>query len=102
MKPARVIVLIIALAAGGIAAFLASRSDQEPPPELPPVAQIETVDVLVANNDINVGAALSAQDMRWQTWPVASASANFLLKSDRPEAIQQLAGAISRQAFLAG
>jgi pilus assembly protein CpaB len=100
MKPARLIVLIIALAAGGIAAYLASRSDEPPP--LPPIVQIETVDVLVANNDINVGATLSAQDLRWQTWPAAAAGANFLRKSDRPEAIEQLAGAISRQAFLAG
>src|SRR5438270_13682906 len=100
MKPARIIVLVIALAAGGIAAFLASRSDQEPPP--PPVVQIETVDVLVANNDINVGATLSGQDMRWQNWPAAAASANFVRKNDRPDAIEQLSGSISRQSFFAG
>src|ERR1700693_5037530 len=98
MKPARIIVLIIALAAGGIAAFLASRSDQEPPP----VVQIETVDVLIANNDISVGAALSGQDMRWQTWPAAAAGANFIRKDQRGDAIEQLTGSISRQSFFAG
>src|SRR5262252_6850888 len=33
---------------------------------------------------------------------MAAAGANFLRKNDRPDAIQQLTGAISRQAFLAG
>ena len=54
MKPARIIVLVIALAAGAIAALLAGRSDQ-PPPAPTPVAQLETVDVLVANADIGFG-----------------------------------------------
>jgi pilus assembly protein CpaB len=100
MKPARIIVLVIALAAGAIAAFLASRPEPEQAP--PPVAQIETVDVLVANNDIGVGTALSAADMRWQIWPTAGANANFVRKTDRPDAIDQLAGSITRVSFSAG
>jgi len=66
MKPARIIVLIIALAAGGIAAFLASRTASSPPQA--PVAQIETVEVLVANNEIGIGSGVQAQDFRWQPW----------------------------------
>jgi pilus assembly protein CpaB len=100
MKPARIIVLVIALAAGAIAAFLASRPEPEQAPQ--PVAQIETVDVLVANNDIGVGTALSPQDVRWQTWPTAAANANFVRKTDRPDAIDQLAGSITRVSFSAG
>src|SRR5437870_6192454 len=101
MKPARIIVLVIALAAGGIAALLAGRSDRETQPP-PPVAQIETVDVLVANNDIGVGSALSGADLRWQTWPAAAASANFIRRNERPNAIEQVAGSITRQSFSAG
>jgi pilus assembly protein CpaB len=101
MKPARIIVLVIALAAGAIAALLAGRSDQEAPAPAP-VAQIETVEVLVANNDIGVGTKMSAQEMRWQTWPTASANAQFIRKNERPEAIEQLSGSITRQTFVAG
>jgi pilus assembly protein CpaB len=101
MKPARILVLILALAAGGIAAFLASRSDQEAPPAPPPVVQIETVDVLVASNDINVGTTLSSQDLRWQVWPAAAASANFIRRHERPNAIEELTGAFSRQSISA-
>src|SRR5258707_1280839 len=93
MKPARIIVLVIALAAGGIAAFLASRPDHEP--QAPqPVAQLETVDVLVANNDIGVGTALSSGDMRWQPWPTVAAGADFVRRSDRADAIGAFTGSI--------
>ncbi|MEA2988191.1 MAG: pilus assembly protein CpaB [Alphaproteobacteria bacterium] len=101
MKPARILVLVIALAAGGIAALLAGRSD-DPKPDQAPVAQLETVEVLVASNDIGIGTSVSGQDLRWQTWPAAAASANFIRKGDRPDAINQLAGSITRQPFSAG
>jgi pilus assembly protein CpaB len=76
MKPARIIVLVIALAAGGIAALLAGRSEA-PPPLPPPVAQLKTTDVLIANADIGLGSAVAEKDLRWQTWPAAAAGPNF-------------------------
>jgi len=100
MKPARIIVLLIALVAGGIAALLAGRSD--PPPAPAPVAQIETADVLVAATDIGLGTTVSGQALRWQTWPTAAASPNFIRKSDRPDAINQLTGSLARQPFSGG
>ena len=70
MKPARIVILLIALVAGGIAALLASRSDQPPP--VAPVAQMETVDVLVAAADIGLGTTVAGPELRWQTWPQPS------------------------------
>jgi pilus assembly protein CpaB len=96
MKPARLIVLFIALAAGGVAALLAGRSDQAPAPPPAPVVQLETAEVLVANAEIGMGSAVSPQDLRWQTWPAAAAGSSFIKKSDRPDAIEQLAGSIAR------
>ncbi|HWF93791.1 MAG TPA: Flp pilus assembly protein CpaB [Xanthobacteraceae bacterium] len=102
MKPARIIVLFIAVAAGGVAALLAGRSDQAPPPPAAPVAQLETAEVLVANTEIGMGSSVSNQDLRWQTWPAAAASANFIRKNERPDAITQLAGSIARAPFSDG
>jgi pilus assembly protein CpaB len=102
MKTARMVVLGVAIAAGGLAAFLASGSDQALPPPPAPVAQLETIDVLVARNDIGVGQAMSAQDLQWQTWPAASAAPAFIRKSDRPDAIQQVVGAIARAPLSSG
>jgi len=101
MKPARIAVLAIALLAGGIAAFLAGRSDPTPP--LPaPVVQLDTVEVLIANVDIGMGHAVSDQELRWQIWPTGAAGPSFIRKNERPDAIEQIAGSIARQPFAAG
>ena len=100
MNTARIVVLAIAIGAGGIAAYLASGSDKPAPAQ--PVAQLTTVDVLVAKGEINLGQTVKADDMQWQTWPTASASSSFIKRSDRPDAPNQLAGAIARGSFMAG
>jgi pilus assembly protein CpaB len=102
MKPARIVVLLIALAAGGVAALLAGRSDPPPAVVQAPVAPLETVDVLVAASEINTGSTVSAGEMRWQTWPTVSASANFIRRTDRPDALNELSGSVARSPFAAG
>ena len=102
MKPARIVVLLVALAAGGIAALLAGRSDRPAPVVQAPVATLETVDVLIAGSDIALGQTISGNELRWQNWPAASAGSNFIRRSDRPDAVNQLAGSITRSAFFAG
>jgi pilus assembly protein CpaB len=103
MKRARIIVLLIALGAGGLAVMLAKKTvTTPPPPPLPqPTAKIDIADVLVASKDIGVGQALSAQNIAWQTWP-AAAAAGFIKKANRPGAIQELSGARARTPFAAG
>jgi pilus assembly protein CpaB len=96
MKVARLVVLGIAVVAGGLAALLASGSDQPPPAAPAPVAQIDTIDVLVAKRDIDVGQSISAQDMQWMTWPASASSPTFIRRSERADAIEQLAGSIAR------
>src|SRR5262245_3451802 len=101
MNTARIVVLTIALGAGGIAAFLArSSGDTAPAPQ--PVAQLSTVDVLVAKNEIGLGQSVKPDDLVWQTWPASTASGNFIKRSDRPEANKQIAGMIARAPFIAG
>src|SRR3984893_13693026 len=101
MKPARIVVLVIAVAAGGIAALLAGRSDL-PRPAPAPVAQLETTDVLIANAYIGLGNTVSAQDLGWQVWRTAAAGSSFVRKSERPDAINELEGSIARAPFFAG
>jgi pilus assembly protein CpaB len=101
MKAARLVVLGIALAAGGLAALLAGRPEA-PPPEPAPVVQLETVDVLVAGSEIGRGTSVKPGELRWQTWPAASAGPSFIRKPERPDAIEQLSGSIARGSFSAG
>jgi pilus assembly protein CpaB len=102
MNRARIMVLAIALGAGGVAAYLVSGSDNNQPAPVQPVAQLPTVDVLVAKSDIGLGQTVKPEDLLWQSWPTASASSNFIRRSDRPDATTQIAGSIARGAFIAG
>jgi pilus assembly protein CpaB len=101
MNTARIVVLTIAVGAGGVAAYLASGSDNKPAP-VEPVAQMQTVDVLVAKSDIGLGQAVKPEDMQWQTWPAATASNSFIRRNERPNATTQIAGSIARAPFIAG
>ncbi|MBV9556465.1 MAG: Flp pilus assembly protein CpaB [Pseudolabrys sp.] len=104
MKAARLVVLTVAIAAGGVAAMLAGRSEKPPEPTVKPEerAKLETVDVLVAKNDIGLGQSVSPGDMDWQTWPASAAAGNFIKKSDRPDAIDSISGSIARAPFVGG
>ena len=101
MNTARIVVLTIAVGAGGVAAYLASGSDKAPAPA-EPVAQMPTVDVLVARTDIGLGQSLKPDDLQWQTWPAASNSNTFIRRGERPDATTQVAGSIARAPFIAG
>ena len=101
MKAARVVVLTVAIAAGGVAAMLAGRSEK--PSEINAEApKFDTVDVLIAKSDIGKGQTLSAGDLSWQAWPAATATGNFIRKADQPNALEKLSGMIVRAPFVAG
>jgi pilus assembly protein CpaB len=102
MYTARVVVLTIALSAGGVAAYLASGYDSNKPAPVEPVAQLQTVDVLVARADIGLGQTVKPEDMQWQSWPAATASNTFIRRNERPDASTQIAGSIARAPFIAG
>jgi len=101
MNRARVVVLAIAVVAGGAAAYLASGSNSALPPAAQ-VVQMETTDVLVARSDIGLGQQITADDLQWQTWPATTASSSFIRRSDRADAASQLAGSIARSPMLTG
>src|SRR5438270_1163148 len=102
MNTARIVVLAIAIGAGGVAAYLASGSDKEAPAPAAAVQQIPTMDVLVAKDDIGLGQTVAAENMQWQTWTESTSSGSFIRKNDRPDAIKDLVGSIARSPFIAG
>ena len=101
MNTARIVVLTIALGAGGIAAYLASGTDKKSA-AVEPAAQMPTIDVLVARADIGLGQSLKPGDLQWQTWPASSTGNGFIRRGERPEATTQVAGSIARAPFIAG
>ena len=102
MNTARIVVLVIALGAGGVAAYLASGYDNKPAPVLPVAEKLPTVEVLVAKNDIQLGQAVKPEDLQWQLWPAATTSSAFIRRDNRPEAQIQIAGSIARVPLMQG
>jgi len=102
MKAARIVVLAIAVGAGGIAALLAGRSEKPAPVQQPVLPQVATVDVLVAKDDIPVGKELAPSDVQWQPWPASAQTGNFIRRNNRPDAIEKLSGMIARAPFVSG
>ncbi len=104
MKLFRVLVLVVALIAGGVAAYLAM--NMAPTGDAPTVVelapQIQSQDVLVAAADIRQGQTLSAENLRWQRWPDEAINPGYLQKQTRPDAIEALAGSVVRSQFVAG
>jgi pilus assembly protein CpaB len=102
MNIARIVVLTIALCAGGVAAYLASGWDNNKPAPAAPTAEMQTVEVLVAKSDIGLGQTVSPENLQWQSWPSNASSNNFIRRNERPEAATQIAGSIARSPFVAG
>jgi len=104
MKTARIVMLGVALAAGGAAAYLASGSK---PPQAPQVVQapppVQSDEVLVAAKDLDFGASLNDGDMSWQAWPTNGAGKGiFIRKSENPNALADVKGSLVRGTFLTG
>jgi pilus assembly protein CpaB len=101
MNTARIVVLTIALSAGGVAAYLARGTDEKSHP-VEPVAQLATVEILVAKSDIGLGQQVKPEDLQWQSWPAATASGNLINRAGKADAIKDVAGSIARAPFIAG
>jgi pilus assembly protein CpaB len=72
MRPSRIALVLVALVAGGIAAFLATQHDPVSPPIVQQVAKaapVVTTKILVAKQTIDVGERLTPAMLEWQDWP---------------------------------
>jgi pilus assembly protein CpaB len=101
MKAARLVVLGVALAAGGVAAYLASSHHEAPPVTAPP-PPLATVEILIAKNDLSRGQLIGEGDIGWQIWPQVAATQSFVKKAERPDAMRQFVGAVVRIPVAAG
>jgi hypothetical protein len=73
MKAARILVLAIALAAGGAPAFFIS-TNEEKKPEAPPVARMETISLLIAKSGIGMDTAVTGGELQFVTPSLALVS----------------------------
>lgn len=105
MKAARLVVLAVALAAGGAAMLVVNSGQKSVAPiiqALPAPPQLPTDEVLTAARELPMGTILADPDFAWTVWPKSAVSAGMLRKSDMPNIIPDLKGGVARASFFAG
>lgn len=102
----RLVIMAVAVLAAGGAGFLAmNMMGQSGPTETvvvaPAAPAIELDEVLVATETLTTGARVEDR-IRWQDWPTGALSPDFITKSSRPEAIEELAESVVRATIAQG
>lgn len=103
----RLMIFVLALSAGGAAAWLATMAQTVPATASAeaapaPVPQIALEEVLVASVEIAQGDAVTDANMRWQSWPRDATNGGAILRSQRPDAIEKFAAFAARARFISG
>lgn len=106
MRMSRILLLLVALIAGGLAAFLATRGGGgdpvQPGPSTPEVIQEARTQVLVATAPIGMGERLSAANMAWQDWPADAVLEDYISTEAMPEAMTDMVGTVARFEIFTG
>jgi pilus assembly protein CpaB len=100
----RIALLILALAAGGAAAWVAILMRSVPAPITTIIREekLSTREVLVATTNLGSGQTLIKEDMRWQSWPDSAINSAYITRSARPDALERLANSYVRNRMSAG
>lgn len=100
----RIFILVAALGAGVLAAWLAlsMQSGTRPPAAAAEIVKAPTVQVLVAAADLAQGEKLGKASLRWQSWPEGAVNPGFITQTAKPDAVEALNGAIVRIRFVSG
>jgi pilus assembly protein CpaB len=99
MRPGRILLLLVALIAGGLAAYLVVRgSGDAPVVEQAAVApqQAPATQILVATAAIGVGQRLTGASVGWQPWPADAVNNQYITIAKSPDAPAKIAGAVAR------
>jgi pilus assembly protein CpaB len=100
MRMSRILLLVVALMAGGLAAFLAMRGGEPPStptnPNTPEVIEEARVKVLVATAPIGMGERLSDANMVWADWPQNALRDDYIRQDAMPEALTDMQGTVAR------
>ncbi|RYE46023.1 MAG: Flp pilus assembly protein CpaB [Hyphomicrobiales bacterium] len=105
MGVSRIILLVVALLAGGLAAFLAMRgtAPQQVVVEGPTqVIEEKKAKVLVAKAPIGVGQRITAETIEWQDWPEFAVRPEYISEAVLPDAPTKLLDAVARFEFFPG
>jgi pilus assembly protein CpaB len=106
-NPARVLLVAVALVAGGLAAFLALQHEPTAATAVPaPLAKAQAKPImgkiLVAKAAIEVGQPLTPALVEWADWPAAQLRPDYISLDNAPTAPTDLSGAMARYQLFPG
>ncbi|TWF52936.1 Flp pilus assembly protein CpaB [Neorhizobium alkalisoli] len=104
MKPARIMILAVAVVAAGLAGLLAMRlTGQKPQNLVETIVQKEpTTKVLVSAENLPVGSRLNDKSIEWMDWPKGGVAEGFITSESRPDALTEIAGSVVRLPIFKG
>jgi len=98
----RVVILILAVGAAGVAAWLTMSVNKPEPQVAAEPKEVPTKAVLVAAQPIAGGDVLSPDKVRWQPLPVTAISEQMVLQEARPDAVAEMSGSFVTRPFAPG
>jgi pilus assembly protein CpaB len=102
MKRAQLVGFSVALAAAGLAYYVAS-AFITPPAPITVEKRVDSTDVLAAGSDIAVGQIVNEGNFRWVPWPKKAITSSYITKGNGgPAKLRELAGSVARAALLSG
>lgn len=104
MRPARIILLLVAVVAGGLAFILVTRGGGEPVDQQVTTQVVEEAktQILVARTAVGIGERLNAETLEWQDWPESALRPEYVTIAAMPDAPTELTGAVARFEFFPG
>lgn len=101
MNMTRIIVLAVALVAGGVAFYLMMGARPQAPTQVALPVEEKTTRILVSDVDLVRGERLQADKVRWTTWPEKALSPSYVTEASggSPE---DLANAVARTTIVKG
>lgn len=98
MKPTSIVLLLVALIAGGLAAFLATQQSAPVTVVQGPTTVVQEAkeQILVATAPIGLGQRLSSETVQWLDWPEGAVRDDYITNAERPEALADVSGAVAR------
>lgn len=103
LRPSRVVLVVVALLAGGLAAYLALQREPAPTATEAPAQAVQEktiqearTQILVAKQPIGMGQRLSPATIGWEDWPEGAVRPEYLTVAATPDAITSMTGSVAR------
>jgi pilus assembly protein CpaB len=99
----RILILVGALGAAGLAAFLA-RGLIGNQSNASAATNVELTEIMVASKPLEVGTKIQPGDLKWQGWPKSALDPSFITKQAQPQALDEAAdgGSVARMPLVQG